>query len=273
MADGHTKPISQIKIGDELPNGASVEGILLTNRNMSIPMFDYNGIYVSGSHLVWENNEWIPVISSKKALYTHYEGERLYSLRTTSREIFANSLESEIILFKDWEEIPSGNDMIDAEWDILVQMILGNTVLQKIPSKTDPLFSPTCFVSKNQRLVPLHTIQIGDIIGINTKGDLTRVIGIYRGHVAMDPTHLQEKWHTDGVWWKRDANWLHTSLPVTSSQKVMAHGIHLITDSGTFWVHSGTHSGIVRDFTEVGSDKLILATETILKLLNEKPNP
>ena len=136
----------------------------------------------------------------------------------------------------------------------------------------DPLFSPDCFVVKESRLVPISTIQIGDLIGINTKGDKTRVLGVYTGEVFMDPACIYERWHTDGVWWKRDQNWLHTSTH-TVTEKTAVQGIHLITDSGVFWVHAGTHSGIVRDFTEVGSDQIVEATEVILKSLNEKPKP
>jgi hypothetical protein len=273
LANGLTKPISQIQVGDKLPNKGVVEGVLLTTRDPNLPMFSYKGVYVSGSHLVWENKKWVAVNCSEKSQNVHYEGERLYSLRTTSREIFAKSPSTyEIILFKDWEEIPPGNNNLDAEWDVLVQKMLGNTMIQETPSTTDPLFSPNCFVVKDSRLVPISTIQIGDLIGINVKGDKTRVLGVYTGEVYMDPALVYEKWHTDGVWWKRDTNWLHTPTR-NVTEKVAVHGVHLITDSGVFWVHAGTHSGIVRDFTEVGSDQIVEATEIILEVLNEKPKP
>jgi hypothetical protein len=74
------------------------------------------------------------------------------------------------------------------------------------------------------------------------------------------------------VWWKRDTNWLHTPRS-NSIEKTAARGVHLITESGVFWIHAGTHSGIVRDFTEVGSDRIMEATVTILNFLNEKPKP
>jgi hypothetical protein len=275
LINGLTKPIAQIQVGDKLAHGATVEGILLTTRNSNIPMYNYKGIFVSGSHIVWENKQWTPVASSEKGLQVSYDGERLYSLRTTSREIFAKNLNGDIILFKDWEEIPEGDERTDSEWDILVQHLLGNTTINTTPSTTDPLFSPATFVIKDMRLVPLHTIQIGDLIGLNSKGDPTRVMGIYRGNVLMNPFYIKEKWHTDGVWWKHDENWLRTPepTPLIKVDKVLVHGLHLITESGTFWVHSGTHSGTVRDFTEVGSDKLMEATEILLKILSEKPMP
>ena len=275
LQNGLTKPIAKIQVGDKLPNGGTVEGILLTTRNPHIPMYNYNGIYVSGSHIVWENKQWITVASSEKGVQVPYDGERLYSLRTTSRDIFTKNLNGDILLFKDWEEIPEGDERTDSEWDILVQHLLGNTTINTTPSTTDPLFSPATFVIKDMRLVPLHTIQIGDFIGDNIKGDPTRVMGIYRGEVKMNPLYLKDKWHTDGVWWKQDENWLRNSEPTpqTKVDKVLVNGLHLITESGTFWVHSGTHSGTVRDFTEVGSDKLMEATEILLKILSEKPMP
>ena len=275
LSNGRTRPIAQIQVGDILMHGAKVEGVLLTTRNPDILMYDYKGIYVSGSHLVWENGAWISVAASEKGVQIPYEGERLYSLRTTSREIFAKNSNDDVILFKDWEEIPPGDEEVDAIWDILVQQILGNTIINAVPSTTDPLLSPNSFVSKDKRLVPLHTIQIGDLIGLNSKGDTTRVLGIYRGEVLMNPLHTKNKWSTDGVWWLRDGNWLRTAdlKPFVKTEKVSIEGLHLITDSGTFWVHSGAYSGIVRDFTEVGSDNLIAATEVLLKKLNEKTAP
>lgn len=271
LQNGYTKPISKIEVGERLVNGARVEGVIMTQRDPAISMYTYKGIYVSGSHLVWENM-WIPVSSSKEAVEAHYIGERLYSLRTTSREIYAKNSSSNVILFKDWEEIPEGNEKIDAEWDKIVQAIIGNTTIYEETSTTDPLFSPNCFVSKDMRLVPLYTIQIGDVIGINIKGDKTRVIGIYRGEVLMNPLSIKEKWHTDGVWWKRENEWLHVRKQEieAKTKKVPVQGLHLITEAGVFWVHSGTHSGTVRDFTEVGSENLIAATEFLLKRLNEK---
>ena len=45
-------------MGDNLKDGGSVLGILLTESN-NIDMYDYKGIYVSGDHLLKENGKWI----------------------------------------------------------------------------------------------------------------------------------------------------------------------------------------------------------------------
>jgi hypothetical protein len=45
----------------------------------------------------------------------------------------------------------------------------------------------------------------------------------------------------------------------------------LITESGTFWIQTNHHSGIVRDFTEVGHTHLPETMDFLLRRLNEKP--
>jgi hypothetical protein len=79
---------------------------------------------------------------------------------------------------------------------------------------------------------------------------------------------VRDAWHTDGVWWK-DTNWIHR--PVDREEVCLTQGVHLITESGTFWVQTKDHSGIVRDFTEVGHTHLPETMDFLLRRLNEKP--
>ena len=175
------------------------------------------------------------------------------------------------ILFRDWEELPEGDNTADAEWDRLVQQMLQNTLHDEEVSEQDPLFSPSCLLRNEQGVkVPLYSVRIGDKIQ-TAEGQSTRVLGIYRGLVLGKPTG--NSWSTDGVWWKKDdGNWHHRSATIAESQEQCV-GLHLITEAGTFWVEtSPTVSGIVRDFTEVGYLCLPLTKPFLLSRLNEKPN-
>jgi len=79
---------------------------------------------------------------------------------------------------------------------------------------------------------------------------------------------LYTKWHTDGVWCKKN-NWVHE--PVPRADLHLTQGVHLLTESGTFFIYTEELSGGVRDFTEVGHAQLPETMEFLLKRLNEKP--
>jgi hypothetical protein len=270
LEDGLTKPICKLQLGDRLLGNDCVEGILLTEREPNTTLFNYKGIVVSGSHLVWEEGAWKPVESSRLALPVQHHTQRLYSLRTSSRTMTTFCKQTgATVLFRDWEEIQQNDSITDAEWDALVQQMLSNTTIDKTPSEEHPCFSPRCLVEKNGKIAPISTLRIGDVIrDIDSKE--TRVLGVYIGLTHISEPLLYTKWHTDGVWWKKQ-NWVHH--PVARENLKLTQGIHLLTESGTFWVSTEELSGGVRDFTEVGHTQLPETMNFLLKRLNEKPNP
>lgn len=270
LENGQTKPICKLKVGDRLVGNDRVEGILLTEREPNTTLFSYNGIIVSGSHIVWEEGAWKPVQASRHALPKEHMTQRLYSLRTTSRTMTVVSKETgTTVLFRDWEEIQENDSITDAEWDELVQQLLNNPVFETMTSEEHPCFSAKCLVVKDGKEVPIATIRIGDKIQ-DTENSQTRVLGVYTGLSLINQSILHKKWFTDGVWWKKE-KWQHKVVPRTGLQ--MTQGVHLITESGTFWVATEEVSGVVRDFTEVGHKQLPETMDFLLKRLNEKPNP
>ncbi len=265
LDDGKMKPICKIQVGDKLLGNDSVLGVLLTEKEPNTAMYDYKGIFVSGSHIVWEEGEWKPVEDSHYAVPMPHHTERLYSLRTQSRTMTVhNKVFGSTVLFRDWEEI--SGDITDKEWDKMVQTMLSNTHIDTATSEQDPCFSAKCQVEKDGRLVPAGTIRIGD--RIRDEDSLTRVIGIYTGSTYVGEESLEGKWHTDGVWWKGD-NWIHRPVDQTGAR--LTQGVHFVTESGSFWIHTDQHSGIVRDFTEVGHTRLPQTMDFLLRCLNEKP--
>jgi hypothetical protein len=266
LEDGTTKPISKIQVGEKLLGDDSVIGILLTEKEPDTAMYDYKGIFVSGSHIVWEDGEWKPVDRSRNAVPIPFPTQRLYSLRTTSRTMTVhNKVSGSTVLFRDWEEIEGS--ITDAEWDVLVQELLSNSLVDTRPSEEDPCFSAQCKVQKNGKLVSIGTLRIGDMI-TDKDNTVTKVLGVYTGLTSIAGKEVSKAWHTDGVWWK-EGNWIHR--PVDREGLKLVQGIHLITESGTFWIQTNHHSGIVRDFTEVGHTHLPETMDFLLRRLNEKP--
>lgn len=267
LQDGTTKPISKIQVGDMLVGNDYVEGILLTEREANTFLYDYKGIVVSGSHLVWEEGEWKSVEESTHGKIIQHATQRLYSLRTSSRTMTTYSPQTKAtVLFRDWEEIPENDSVTDADWDRLVQQMLSNSTIDDTPSEEHPCFAASALVKKQGAYHSLGTIRIGDMIE-DTDKTQTKVIGVYTGIVHISKDHKNKKWFTDGVWWK-DGDWKHRSI--ASQNLVLAQGVHLITESGTFWIQTEEVSGLVRDFTEVGHTQLPETTHFLLNRLNEK---
>ncbi len=269
LQSGMTKPICQLEVGERLKDNGYIEGILLTKREETDQLYSYKGVIVSGSHLVWEDMTWKPVEEAHHALPIESTTSRLYSLRTSSRTMTVKSEGSEI-LFRDWEEISEGDETTDAEWDNLVQTMISQEVIPQETSDQDPMFSPHALVFTESGLTPLYTIKIGDTVAIDTDHkQFSRILGIYRGITHHPPRKQDSKWATDGVWWKEGENWVHRDhSPISSMVKTI--GLHLITEHGCFWVETDEHSGIVRDFTEVGHLYLPKTMNFLLQRLNEK---
>jgi len=88
--------IKNIKIGDIIAKNSKVIGVLKFKYN-KCQMYDYQGIIVSESHLVYEYNKWIQVKNSKIAKKVDYDKNELYCLITDTHKININN-----IIFSDY---------------------------------------------------------------------------------------------------------------------------------------------------------------------------
>ena len=256
LADGSFVPIWSLKADDILYNKSIVEGVLVVDGD-DVPLFSIGSVLVSGEHLVYssEMNQWIPVKKHPSAILTTQTSPTLICLRTSSREIHMEGLR-----FRDWEEIPSG---YDTQWDTIINHLLNNenrfTRDDKVP-KEYPLIAASCEVlHKTGERRPISSVTIGDLL--YGEDGYTRVTGIYKG------TPIGERELSDGVWLK-NAKWEH--LFSSSNTKTKETGYHLTTDSGTFWVDAKDFSGFVRDFTEVGIDKIHLTYPFVERVLESE---
>ena len=65
MDDGSIKNVEDIKINDIMLAGGKVYGI---GQALNNNLYSYDGIEVSGNHAIIENDKWIRVKDSKKAI-------------------------------------------------------------------------------------------------------------------------------------------------------------------------------------------------------------
>lgn len=265
LKNGTTKIIDKLFVGEELEDGSIVEGVLRT-ATLGEQMYSVNGIIVSGSHLLWneDSEEWIPVKDSLFATPTLRKPTHLVCLRTSTRKIVLWDWLGKEFVFRDWEELPLELPEADSLWNYLVSKILQQKGHTTVP-KEDPLCGPRCRVQlKTGEKVPIGMIQIGDTV--YSQQGFTKVVGIYEGQGGLSSPFSM----SDGVWIEREFGvWDHPARKEGTVQR----GFHLVTQSGTFWIESENHSGFIRDFTEVGLDKLPLTysfTQALLKKSQSK---
>jgi hypothetical protein len=130
MANGTQKPIEQIDIGDNVLVGGS---IFATGKFLINNLFDYNGIKVSGSHMVKENGTWMRVSDSKQAKSLGDDKHIVYIFGSENRRLKINDIlftdyfeltEQEKLLsskdsyFENWKEEASKIDKIEAERNV-----------------------------------------------------------------------------------------------------------------------------------------------------------
>ena len=94
--DGSEIALKELKLGDQI-KGGTVEGILSTD-NLNWVLYDYMGVTVSGSHLVYDQDKWVRVEEVEGAKRVFKEC-RVICIVTSEHNVFVNGLK-----FRDYEE-------------------------------------------------------------------------------------------------------------------------------------------------------------------------
>jgi hypothetical protein len=88
MADGTTKEITNIKVGDETRGGI----VEVTMQCLPARIYNYKDVLVSGSHWVIEDNQFVAVEDSKHGVLTD-RIEPVYTLKTSKNRIWIYGIE------------------------------------------------------------------------------------------------------------------------------------------------------------------------------------
>ena len=101
MADGSTKPIRDLQVGDALPGNNRVTGTFVLDATNGVQMYNLNGVVVSESHTVLYNGDWINVASHPDAIrIADYKERFIYCLNTSEKAFGLNGM-----TFADWDEL------------------------------------------------------------------------------------------------------------------------------------------------------------------------
>lgn len=257
MKDGSVKEICKMNLGDILANGEVVESVIELPGSDDLHFID--GIYVTGDHRIWDKDKtkWCLVKDYTAALYTDRKTDAIWTLITSTRTIPIQGKSKEVHRFADWEELPD-TDESSILWEKIARRILNpneslDTLEMKVPESA-PCFDLNMKVKKYQGgWIPIRSIKRGDWIRGDSKW--TQVIGICRRTVSGGIGSKGSRM-TSGTWLRTaDGTWQH---PPEKEDSYEWSGMTLITDSATFQIllDSSYTSHLVRDFTEVGFDRL-----------------
>jgi len=257
------KPVESLRCGENLDKGV-VEGILKVQiRNPKL--VDISGVIVAETHLVYDtaSKTWIPASESAHAKpYTHGDVDTLYCLNTSNRMWRVKCADGSLLL-RDWEELPT-EPTIDALWEKSVYLMLNPAkkyVYDSYPGRG--LLGPATFVTIHGKgRIHLEDVCIGD--HITCSSGYTKVIGVYVDTSEKQPSSGPNPaiW----TWQKSSSVWAH---PYRSTPAISSVGYHLVTESGTFFIDVYDSVPIlVRDFTEVGYDRIDETYAFVLSRLN-----
>jgi hypothetical protein len=248
------KAVQDIKSGDELADGGQVTEVILMS-GVGSPLYDLNGILVSGSHLVKGTDHiWKLVETDERAKKSRVRSPMLYCFNTTTNNIPVYSpVTGSTILFRDWEEI--GNDDMYAQykWNSMVLMDLNQhksfikwVHLIRLDSEVG-LLGKDVLIKTAKGFVPISTITLLCEI-VDSNGKENPVLGIINSttdSLASDTSMINLYEYRNGIWSQDNTKSVcHSAKP----------GFSLITESGEFiiWDESKKRERRVRDFTEIG---------------------
>ena len=103
MADGSQKAVELVDIGDEVSVGGMV---FATGKFLIENLYDYNGIQVSGTHMVKEDGAWIRVEDSRLGVPLGNDPAIVYVFGSENRRIIINNTE-----FTDYFELSEQQEL------------------------------------------------------------------------------------------------------------------------------------------------------------------
>ena len=105
MHDGSLKPVEQVDIGDTVSVGGKV---FATGKFLIDNLYDYNGIQVSGTHMVKEDGAWTRVEDSRLGVSLGDDDVIVYVFGNENRRIMINNTE-----FTDYFELSEQQELVN----------------------------------------------------------------------------------------------------------------------------------------------------------------
>jgi hypothetical protein len=114
MADGSLKPVEQVDIGDTVSVGGKV---FATGKFLIDNLYDYNGIQVSGTHMVKEDGGWTRVEDSRLGTSLGDDEVIVYVFGNENRRIIINNTEfTDYFELSEQQELTNHGEQFFSNW-------------------------------------------------------------------------------------------------------------------------------------------------------------
>ena len=250
LADGSTKPLRNITVGESLADGGIVTATMrfLVPPTKHEPLVSIQGVVMSPEHMLFGPSS-VPIAAKDHpdALSAGVKRE-LFNLNTSNRKIPMLSSKGKMTLL-DYEEIAEGDTATLAEWKKHVFVLLnpGQAFVDENPENVEAGIEGSLLVNTSDGWkLPVSEIACGD--RVECPGGYTMVCG--KVELIVDEDEVLYEGFTAGVWIHDSKKW---GAPIRLKAGVSRRKLyHLFTESGDFIVNGYR----VRDFSEVGLDRL-----------------
>ena len=246
LADGSTKPIRSISLGEALADGAIVTASMrfLVPPTKHEPLISIHGIIMSPEHMLFTSESGAIAAKDHPDAISAGVKRELFNLNTNNRTIPVLSSKGKLLLL-DYEEIADGDVETIAKWKKHVFGVLnpGQEFVDENPENVEAGLEGSLLVNTSDGgKLPISELVCGD--RIECPGGYTTVCGkveevvdgaLYGGFTAGVWIYDSKKW--------RSAEW-YGPLQIAKERKLY----HLFTESGDFIVNGF----LVRDFSVVG---------------------
>jgi len=264
--NGTIIPVEELKVGQDLGKKYGRVTTVIRMKGEGIPLYNLNGIYVSGSHLVQgTNSQWKSVMEDERAIKTEKESPVLYCFNTTTNTIPLVSTDDSIILFRDWEEIANEDETGHSMWNALIDRILNrdmpdSTLPMNLPFHCeDALMGKNVLIRTRDGPVPIGHLMLrpfpewGTIL--DRDGKEQTILAVIEGEIEH-ATQGTETWHTE--WYEEtEKRWKKSRSTVPHGTQTV-RGYTLITETGEIvvWDAIQQKERIIRDYTEIGYQRI-----------------
>jgi hypothetical protein len=160
MADGSTRAIRDLNIGDELMGVTTVVSTYLFD-GIGTRMYKIHGIHVSGNHYVAGDDGVLVRVDEHPAAVPAPELERLWCLGTSTNLIPIQTSSGRTLIFADYEE-SSEPDVIAAAQRI-AEEALGQEAGPTVPDYSLGLDRRLRVLMADGSWVPIPAVKIGDV--------------------------------------------------------------------------------------------------------------
>ncbi len=273
MADGSTKPMQAIQIGDALGAACGeVTGCLEFLQACDDELYELDGIHVTGSHIVWHEGRPLHVADHPAAKRVHGGTpgalHTLYCLNTTTQRIPVVGNTAGVRIFSDWEEITEDAQLA---WNKIVFEALNPGMKWEAAAAnvdSEAAFHPATRVQcPKQDYVEIAKIRPGMYV-LDELGLPTRVLGVVA--IANDEVESTNGFMSAAVWRRSSPRsaWTQDTVAATDGGHPAhtGHWYSLITESGTFKLIKDV---AVRDFTDVGLHEIAKTYTWVLEVLGK----